>query len=91
MSEQAVYVIINEWWPVGHPSTITSAEYLDPMGLTEIVDSRYFWTESEAHDHLSDIAESYGVSIDPEECSIRVPFEGTDGQDYYIMELWNNG
>lgn len=75
----SVYVILNEW-----AETVTGPDFQD------IVDSRWFESESEAWDHLSIIAESFSVSIDVDDTSFGAPDAETNGlayDTYYIQEL----
>lgn len=81
MSREYIYVIKNEWWPKG-----------DEVSQVEIVSGRYFRAHDEAWERLSQIAEAYHVSLDPDQESFTVPlaaFEDAGDQEYYIDELWS--
>lgn len=75
----SVYVIINEW-----------SETVGDPDLQEIVDGKWFESESEAWDHLSIIAESFSVSLDIDDTSFDAPGAEAHGlayDTYYIQEL----
>ena len=75
----SVYVILNEW-----------AESAGGPDLQEIVDGKWFESESEAWDHLAIIAESVGVSLNADDTNFSSPEAGNDGlahDTYYIQEL----
>ena len=73
----SVFVIINEWTSV------------DGGDFSEVVGASYFESESEAFDHLEDIAESYNTTIEPDSGSFSMsePSNYISYQEYYIEEL----
>lgn len=76
----SVFVIVNEWTPEGSQNS-----------SSEIVGNRFFDTEDSAWEHLSDIAESFGVELSPAYTSFPAPPEsGIDEQSFFIDELWSN-
>lgn len=71
-----VFVIVNEWdTSEGHSA--------------EIVDGKWFTSESAAHDALRIIAESYHVDLHPTETSISLESHDLhiEFEEYYIQEL----
>lgn len=76
----SVFVIVNEWTPEGSQNS-----------SSEIVGNRFFGDEDEAWEHLLNVAESYGVDLDPAYNSFALPpGGGIDEQSFFIDELWSN-
>lgn len=75
----SVYVIINEWTPEDGTED-----------FSEIVESKWYPSESAAWDDLAIVAESVSVSIDREDTTFDVPEAQRLGllhDTYYIQEL----
>lgn len=75
----SVYIIINEW-----------SETVGGPDFQEIIDGKWFESESEAWDHLSIIAESMNLILEREDTSFNTPdaHEYSLAYDtYYIQEL----
>lgn len=75
----SVYVIINEWSPEDAQED-----------FSEIVEAKWYESESEAWDDLAIIAESMSVTLDREDTSFYVPERqvlGLSRDTYYIQEL----
>lgn len=55
----------------------------------EVVAARYFQSEDEAHDHLVDIAESFGESLtlDATNFTMENHTATVEWEEYYIQEL----
>jgi hypothetical protein len=73
----SVFIIIDAW--VGFDGTEGQ----------EVVGAKYFETESDALDALSDIADSYGVTLDVESTNFTLEDVGpnVEWEEYYIQEL----
>lgn len=73
----SAFVIINEW-------TTTSG-----ATSSEVVDSKYFESESDAWDALKLIADSYLEELPQDERSfvIEYPEARIESEEYYIQEL----
>ena len=75
----SVFIIINEWTPKG-----TDDDF------TEIVDNKFYETESDAWVDLRIIANSFGFDLDIDDTSVDNPETDTLGlerETYYIEEL----
>lgn len=55
----------------------------------EVVAARYFQSEDEAHDHLVDIAESFGETLAPDDTNFTMENHTAtvEWEEYYIQEL----
>ena len=73
----SVFIIIDAW--------VSS----DGTEGQEVVGARYFQSEDDAHDHLADIAESFGVTLDKESTNFTLENHaaGVEWEEYYIQEL----
>jgi hypothetical protein len=69
-----VFVIVNEWTNGGTTSS-------------DLVDYKFFTSESDAWDGLALIAGSLGVSLTPDETSVYDPTPAVESDEYYIQEL----
>jgi hypothetical protein len=73
----SVFIIIDAW-----------VNYDDTEG-SEVVGAKYFESEDDAHDHLADIADAVGVTLDKESTNFTLENHSpnVEWEEYYIQEL----